>query len=659
MTRFFKPFFATLLFILTAFTAVAAAPPDKVPGWLQQAAGMSVPGYSKEVPAVVLHNEEIVSLDSSGKLVTVENYAIKVLTREGRDYAIARALYLVSSGKIRSIDAWLFRGNGVKDYGKKEVLDIISDPDDVYNEYRVKIIDASDDADVGSVFGYTIVSEDVPIYYQTKWFPQFGLPTLTSRYTLNLPTGWQAKSLTFNHEDVKPTVNGSSFTWEMRNLKFIRDEPMSPSVFNLVPWLAISYMPENTDQRVKNKVFNNWGEISEWATAMYDPQVIVNDEVAAKARELTANSKTELEKIQAIGTFVQNLQYISIDIGVGHGNGYRPRPSNLVLSRGYGDCKDKATLMRAMLKSLKIEAYPVIIYSGDPTFVRKEWASPGQFNHCIIAVRVSPETESPTVINDANLGRLLIFDATDDLTPVGDLPIYLQGSLALVVAGEKGVLTEMPITPPEMNALKRSVEVKLTENGSVSGKIRELTSGQSSKYERTLYRKLSKSDYRKVIEQWLTSGATAAKLVDLTPNDNHTDASFDLDVEFSAPTYGQLMQNRLLIFKPAIVSRLRSVSLTEQDRTHPIRLESNSFTETAVFELPQGFTVDEVPEELNLETSFGKYSTSYEVKEGKLFYKRTLITNRTLIPSKNYNSVKEFFAQILNSEQSPVVLLRK
>src|SRR5690606_28324525 len=126
------------------------------------------------------------------------------------------------------------------------------------------------------------------------------------------------------------------------------------------------------------------------------------------------------------GTFVQNLQYISIDIGVGYGNGYKPRPSSTVLARGYGDCKDKANLMGAMLKALKIDAYPVVIYSGDPNFVREAWPSPKQFNHCIIAVRVSDATKSPAVITDPKLGRLLIFDATDPYTPVGDLPDYLQ-----------------------------------------------------------------------------------------------------------------------------------------------------------------------------------------------------------------------------------------
>jgi len=135
---------------------------------------------------------------------------------------------------------------------------------------------------------------------------------------------------------------------------------------------------------------------------------------------------------EAIGRYAQGVKYVSIQTGVGRGGGYRPHAAAEVLAKNYGDCKDKANLMRAMLKMMKIEAYPVIIYSGDPTFVRKEWASPSQFNHCIIAIRVSPETKAATVIEHAKLGRLLIFDPTDGETPIGDLPYYLQGSLALV-----------------------------------------------------------------------------------------------------------------------------------------------------------------------------------------------------------------------------------
>ena len=653
----FPRFIFTVLFTILLTAGGISA--QSVPNWMRQAAAGGVPTYEKNVKAVVLHNEQQITLGSDGKLVTTENRAVKILTREGRKEAVAAALYLVSAGKIREMNAWLIRPDGTtKEYDKKTIIDRISDPDDVYDEYRVKIINGTDDVDVGSVFGYTVVSEDRPLFYQDRFYFQDDLPTLMSRYSLNLPQGWTASSITFNYAEIKPQVNGTSYTWEVRNLAPIADEPMSPSFVNLVPRIAVNFTPDNASQGV-NRAFADWTEVSRWASQMYDAQVVVDDAVAAKAQELTANSKTELEKIRAIGTFVQNLQYISIDIGVGFGNGYRPRPSNMVLARGYGDCKDKATLMRAMLKSLKIEAYPVAIYAGEPNYVRAEWASPSQFNHCIIAVRISDATQAASVITHPKLGRLLIFDATDPFTAMGDLPDEEQGSQALIIAGESGGLATMPITPPEFNALKRNVEVNLKEDGTIEGVIRERSTGQPSRYERAGFRLRSASEYSKAIERWLTRGATAARLVKLTPNDRQAEAGFDLDVEFIAPAYGQLMQNRLLVFKPAIVSRSNSIYLTEKDRKNPISFDSDSFEETAVFTLPAGFIVDEMPDAVTLDTPFGKYKSSYEVKNGKLVYNRSMILTRSTIPVEKYGAVREFFSKVLAAEQSPVVLMRQ
>jgi len=650
---------AAILFTFLFIGVSTAFGGDNPPSWMKQAAAFPVPAYDKEVSAVVLHNELNVTLDNNGTQVTTENYAVKILSREGRKHAVATALYLVSSGKVRDIEGWLIRADGtVKNYDKKSILDIISDPDDIYNEYRLKVIDASTDADAGMVFGYTVVSEDRPLYYQEKWFSQDNLPALMSRYTLSLPAGWKASGVTFNHESIAPQVNGTSYTWELRNLPYIKREPLSPSFQNIVPWVAINYSPENADQ-LGNKVFTNWTEVSRWTSSLYDSQVIVDDAVAAKAQELTSGAKTELEKIRAVSAYVQNLQYISIDIGVGSGNGYRPRPSNLVLSRGYGDCKDKANLMRALLKALKIEAYPIAIFSGDPTFVREEWASPAQFNHCIIAVKVSDETNTPTVIKHAVLGRLLIFDATDPDTSLGDLPWYLQGSFALIIAGDNGGLVKMPITPPETDILERKIEADINQNGEVKGIIRESANGQTSSVFRQELRELSANDYKKALEGWLTRGATGAQLLKFAPTDKKAESAFGLDVEFFAPSYGQLMQNRLLVFKPVIVGRRNALSLTESKRNHPVILNSEAMKETAVFTLPQGFVVDEMPDPLNIEMPFGKYSTSYEVKEGKLYFTRSLTTIRTTVPVDKYNSVRDFYAKIREAEQSPVVLLRK
>jgi hypothetical protein len=313
------------------------------------------------------------------------------------------------------------------------------------------------------------------------------LPALLSRYTLNLPSGWKASSITFNGAEVKPQINGTNYTWEMRNLSPIPPEPMSPAVVNLAPRIVVNYAPEN-NSGTANRVFADWADVSRWASALYDPQVVVDDNIAAKARDLTVNAKTEFEKIRLIGHYVQNLQYIAIDIGIGYGNGYKPRSSALVLGRGYGDCKDKANLMRAMLKTLGIEAFPIAIFAGDSAYVREQWPSPRQFNHCIIAVKISSTTQAPTVIDHEKLGRILILDATDHYTPVGDLPDHLQGSLALIIAGDRGGLSRMPVTPDNTDLLERNIEAELNEAGELKGVIRERANGQSSTYFRREFR---------------------------------------------------------------------------------------------------------------------------------------------------------------------------
>src|SRR6185369_12340095 len=349
---------------------------------------------------------------------------------------------------------------------------------------------------------------------------------------------------------------------------------------------------------------SNWREVATWMSELEDPQVVVDDALARKAYELTALAKTEYEKIRAIAQYVQNIQYISIQTGIGRGGGYRPHASNLVFAKSYGDCKDKANLMRAMLKVVGITAIPVSIYSGDPTYVRAAWPSPQQFNHCIIAVKVGSETQASTIIQHPTLGRLLIFDPTDEQTPIGDLPFYLQGSLALVDSKDETELVKMPVTPPEMNQLERTATLELQADGAIAGQIKEQANGQTAARFRTEFRRLSKPEYTGMIERWLTSGATSARLNKMEPSDNSADGRFTLNVDFSANQYGQLMQGRLLVFKPAIVSRRESLALTASARKHPVVLRANAYSETVQIKLPSGFTVDEVPDAVKLETPF-------------------------------------------------------
>src|SRR5262245_21228188 len=356
------------IFLMVCLQAVAAAKSDDTPAWLRQAASITVPTYGKDVHAVTLHNESRKTVEEDGRITTVTSYAVRILTREGRRYAEAAEGYNNGTGKIKDMRAWLIRPSGeVRAYGKKETGDVALVDNDIYNEYRIKVISASDEADAGCVFGYEIVTEEREVHSQFIWQFQSLNPVVMSRVTVTLPQGWRADAITFNHDKIAPAVSGNSYTWELRDLPPIEAEPASP-VSKLNPRVAVNiFPPEGKTTMLRS--FASWKDVSRYSSELSDPQAAFNEQIAARARELTAGAKTEFERIEAISRYAQWVNYISIQIDVGRGGGYRPHAAVDVFNKNYGDCKDKANLMRAMLKSLGVESYPVVIYSGDPNSV--------------------------------------------------------------------------------------------------------------------------------------------------------------------------------------------------------------------------------------------------------------------------------------------------
>jgi hypothetical protein len=630
----------------------------EAPQWLRRAAASSVPSYDPKVPAVVLFNERKLSVDESGRVMTESRYAVRIRSREGRAVAVAREIYSTDTGKIRDLHAWLIRPSGVvKQYGKEQMTDSALVNNDIYNEVRVRAIVAGDEAETGTVFGYESSSEDHSIFAQAEWCFQGRLPTLVSRFTLALPKGWRAESATLGQSKIDPLVNGATYTWELQNLPYIQDEPASPPLTSLIPRLAVSYFPP-TESRASVRTFDSWISVSQWLSELNEPQMKFSEAISAKARELTVNSKTELERIRAIAQYLRTVTYVSIQTGLGRGGGYRPHSAIEVFSKSYGDCKDKANLMRAMLKTVGISAYPVLIFAGDASYVREEWVSPQQFNHCIVAIRVSEETEAATILQHPTLGRLLIFDPTDEHTSVGDLPDHEQGSLALVVAGDQGALLRMPSTASELNQLEHQTEAIISGDGALTTSIQERARGQFASQSRRECAVLSIPEYRRMIERWIARSVPGANVTNMEVGKSSERDQVTLNVEFKTDRYATLMQH-LMIFRPVVVSKRGSLSLTEISRKQPVMLPAEAYTEKIQIRIPDNFEVDELPEPTRLDTPFGAYIMRCEMKGEQLVVTRSLITRSAAIPVEQYTLVRNFFERIRASEQSRVVLVKK
>ncbi len=631
---------------------------DKAPSWLQEFATTEVPAYESKVSAVVLFLERRLIVDAKGRVQRTERRAVKILTSEGRKKAFASARYRTDTGKMRRLEAWLIPAAGkVRSYGKKETVDVALADGDVYGEARVRIISASGDASRGDVFGSEAVTEDRSIFTQFEWLFQDALPTLNSIVSLTLPSGWQTEAVTFNHPGIEGRGSGLTTTWQLRDLPFREVREAGPSISSLVPRLAVSYFPAENAGASVGPAFREWRDVSRWLSTLYDPQATPTPDIAAKVKELTASADSEFAKIAAIGRFAQGVNYISIQTGVGRGGCYQPHSAAEVFEKFYGDCKDKANLMRTMLKTVGIESYPVAIYSGDRNYVRPDWASPQQFNHAIIAVKVSGVTEAPAVGEYPEIGRLLFFDPTDPVTPFGHLPDHEQGSYALLVTGDGGALIRVPTTQPAENRMERTLKLRLSAVGAIEASLHEEAFGQAATLNRSLLKRLSQTEYQELIERWVAHGAPGSTVTKVNAKEDDA-GRFELDVEFKAERYGQSMQGQLIIFKPAVVSRRDALSFTEETRDQPIVLNSRAYDESVEVILPMGFHVDETPDDVEVQESFGTFRAEWRVEDGRLLFDRSLELQSVVLAPNEYERVKEFFREVNAAATAPVVLVR-
>ncbi len=632
---------------------------DEPPAWLKDAAGAPKGAYAAKVPAVALLDEEQVAVDETGRTLTRDRYAMRILNREGREKAVAECFYDTSGSKVREFHAWMLApGGNVIHYSKERIADVAANRNDVYNEFRVRVLAAEADAQDGSVFGYETLKEEKGVFTQFEREFQSRLPVLVSRFLLTLPAGWTAQSVTFNHAAVAPTVSGSSYTWELRDLPFIEREPHSPSIDSLVPRLAVSYLPP-PGNAAGLRGMTDWSAVSRWLGELEDPQAQLDDVMARRAAELAGSATSEIQKIEAIARFVQAVNYVEIQTGVRRGGGYKPHLARQVFDKQYGDCKDKANLMRTMLKALGIPSYMMSIWALDRSYVRPEWPSPRQFNHAIIAIKVGDATLSPAIARHPQLGRLLFFDPTDPYTPVGDIPIREQGSYALLDGAEQEPLVKMPFLPASANRIETSVGAKLSERGAVAAESEIKHYGQAAARMRHQVQSSTASDLRLAVERGLARSLGGAKLVSLAPVDSRQEGRLDLRLEFSADSFAQSMQGRLLVLKPGTLVFSAGYVLPAIQRTLPLVLDPELRQDKVTVQLPASFKVDEMPDPVKLATPFGQYDAGWTLNGADLVFSQTLEVHAITAPPADYPAARAFFESVAGAEQAPVVLIRR
>jgi transglutaminase-like putative cysteine protease len=525
--------------------------------------------------------------------------------------------------------------------------------DALYDDYRLKRIRA-DNPEIGSVFVYESEVTEKATEAQDRFLFQVALPEIEARYSITVPAGWTAKGTMLNHEAITPVVDGNTYTWTLKNLPFREGEVAAPHLLGMSPMLAVDYQPSAGVS--DPPAFKAWPDVSRWHTAIADPQADITPEMVAKVRELTANATSEYDKIRALGHYVQKVRYVEIAMDLSHNGGVRPHMASQVFDKQYGDCKDKANLLLAMLKSAGIKSYLVAIYSGDRTFVKKEWASPSQFNHMILAIQVSDAVKAATAFSSP-VGRVLIFDPTDDKTPMGDLPFYEQGSYALICAGPKGDLVQMPVIAPDVNLLTQTIHASIDPTGKLTASVVFQAQGQAARSERHKH-DVQPDKYKAEMERYLDYYAKTAAIKKIDATDVFDQNLFTSNLDFESVSYGQIMQGRLLIFNPTIIPPSAHHFPAELTRDQPIVLDGRLYRKQVTIKLPEGFTVDEMPNPFHAEAPFAKFSVAYRQEAGQLMVDEELRTEAVTLPASDYAKVKKFFDNVFGSNNQNVVLVK-
>jgi hypothetical protein len=640
-------------------SGVAASAPD----WLTAVAKAPVTVATKDADAVRLLDEGVVEIDRDGQRTSRMRAAVKVLNADGRKLAAAAVPYLSDSSTVKSFRAWLISPKGdVKAYAKKETVDVAVHATalELYGEQRQQIIRAIDDASAGAVFGFEAVVVSRRVIHQEAWQFQGAVPTERSSFTLKLAPGWTQTSRFFNHAAVAPKVEGSSFTWTLEKLPPLPNEPSSPPAQTLSPWVAIDLVPAAKSAALANSVKSgSWLELSRFMTPKYDAAARSEPALQAKVRELTASASTPWERVQRLCEFAQRVNYISILLDAGNAGGLIPRPAARVLQCNYGDCKDKSTLLRALLAEIGVKAHPLVVLAESRSRVERDWPSANQFNHCIVAIQVDDRLTSSATLDHPTLGRLLVFDPTDPFTPVGRLGRARLSDDALLLAGEQGGLIELPPARAQGDRIVRTIHASIDTVGNVRGRISVEFLEAAASAARGAYSLTKRDDYLKRVERQLGQTLPALRDVKVQTEDRFLDARFTQNVDFLSLGYGKLMRDELLVFKPALLGRRDTGRFTKKTRLAPIVLRAQAEEEKAEFTLPEDCTVDEIAPPLELETDFGRYRSSTRAEGGKLFYERALELRSREIPAAEYERVKAFFDRISRHEQSAVVLRRQ
>lgn len=646
------------LFLLTTVSVnFAVASKDSVPDWVRAASQQTVPTYSSETKAVVLLDETTLTVTPDGHAAKHLRHVIKILRPAGRENGTVVVPFDKDS-KLLSLHVWSIGPDGHEYAMKDNEMAVYSPPGGgiLYEDIQFKVANAPG-RDPGGVVAYES-DQRLPDYMSEEdWRFQRDVPSLSESFTLLLPPGF-TYGVAWAHHKAEPVIDleGQRWRWDLKDIPAVdlHNVPMSPAEQALAGRMTVHYEAPG----LANAIGGTWQSIGEWYAQLSRDRLQATPEIGAKAAELTAGKTDFYDKAEAVAEFVQKqIRYFVIESGIG---GLQPHPAADIFKNRYGDCKDKATLLSAMLSTVGVHS-ALLMVDTERGFVDPD-APSLMGNHMIAAIEVPKGYDSPklkSVVTAKTGRRYLIFDPTWEETAFGQLEHNLQGSYGVLVEGKDSQIIAFPVLSPTLNTIRRSASFQLQPDGSLKGSIVEKRFGDVSEHRRSMYKRANETEQQEFLDHQLQRDfasftVTGVKVENVDALNKELTTSYSV----SANSYAKKM-GPLLMVRPRVLGS-EELKANHEKRKVPIDLaETMQEEDEYSIDVPEDYTMDELPSPVSVDMGFAAYSSSSKMDGNTLRYTRTYTVRELTLPAERYGDVQKLAGVIANDEQSSAVFKKK
>lgn len=596
-----------------------------------------------EAGAIILKDISRTTVFSDFTYTTVENEQIKILNKRGvNNYCEVVIPYSTEYQKIEILDAKTITPDGkTLKPGEKGINDvtppfIFSAP--IYSDVKYRTI-TMPGCTPDATIDYTVRITTIKPYMDNNFFDSDHLqtsdPIELSTYEVSLPKGMKFSYRQYNFNKPPSIVEKGDrtvYTWELKNILQIISEQNMPPMSDLSNRVAISTV-------------DSWDGFAKWYWGLAGKQYDTDKSMDQKIDELTKGLTTTDDKVRAIYDYVSmNVRYVGIEFGI---EGYKPHKAEDVFKNKYGDCKDHATLLIAMLRHAGITAYPVLVDTADIAKMDPELPSPGQFDHEIVAI---PQADG-----------FWFLDSTSDVTNYKDIPPMDQGRQVAVIQPDKALIVRIPVSQPAKNITDDIRTVEINGDGSLDVKMKLTYAGAYEMYNKAMLRGMKPAQRKTFIEGTANDVCPGAVLNNYSISDIYDlNIPVTISLDFTCQDY-VIKAGDLLIVKVPTISMQNLVQIVAREkRTYPLVIGYNFKKKNSViFNIPDGYMIRYMPPNNSYKNKFGEFTVGYKRLERHLGYDSALVSHAYSVDPSDYPLIKELFNTTVISGKNQVVVFEK